>query len=57
MNMGIIPATNKAFSAKIEKTKIVVTDDKISLWAVEPTDGAGLMEILNQLGIKMPMAA
>ena len=57
MNMGVIPATNKAFSAKIEKTKIVVKDDKVSLWAVEPTDGAGLMEILDQLGIKMPVAA
>ena len=52
MNMGIIPATNKAFSAKVEKTKVTVKDNKISLWAVEPTDGAGLKEILGQLGVK-----
>ena len=52
MNMGIIPATNKAFSAKVEKTKVTVKDNKISLWAVEPTDGAGLMAILGQLGVK-----
>lgn len=52
MNMGVIPPTNKAFSAKIEKTKVTVKDNKISLWAVEPTDGAGLMAILGQLGVK-----
>ena len=52
MNMGIIPATNKAFSAKVEKTKVTVKDNKISLWAVEPTDGAGLKAILGQLGVK-----
>ena len=52
MNMGIIPATNKAFSAKVEKTKVTVKDNKISLWAVEPTDGAGLLAILGQLGVK-----
>jgi predicted ester cyclase len=52
MNMGVIPATNKAFSAKLEKTKVTVKDNKITLWAVEPTDGAGLKAILGQLGVK-----
>jgi predicted ester cyclase len=52
MNMGVIPATNKAFSAKLEKTKVTVRDSKITLWAVEPTDGAGLKAILGQLGVK-----
>jgi predicted ester cyclase len=52
MNMGVIPATNKTFSAKVEKTKVTVKDNKISLWAVEPTDGAGLKAILGQLGVK-----
>jgi len=56
MNMGVIPATNKTFSAKLEKTKVTVKDDKIALWAVEPTDGAGLMAILEQLGVK-PVSA
>jgi len=54
INMGVIPATNKTFSAKLEKTKVTVKDNKISLWAVEPTDGAGLMEILKQLDVKPP---
>ena len=52
MNMGVIPATNKTLSAKLEKAKVTVRDNKISLWAVEPTDGAGLMAILGQLGVK-----
>jgi len=52
MNMGVIPATNKPFSAKLEKAKATVRDNKISLWAVEPTEGAGLMAILEQLGAK-----
>jgi predicted ester cyclase len=52
MNMGVIPATNKTFSAKLEKTKVTVKDNKITLWAVEPTDGAGLKAILGQLGVK-----
>ena len=54
MNMGIIPATHQAFSAKLEKTKITVKEDKITSWAVEPTDGAGLKAILDQLGVKVP---
>jgi predicted ester cyclase len=54
MNMGVIPATNKAFSAKLEKTKITVKENKITSWAVEPTQGAGLNAILDQLGVKLP---
>ena len=54
MNMGIIPATNKSFSAKLEKTKVTVRDGKIASWDVEPTDGAGLMAILKQLGVAVP---
>jgi predicted ester cyclase len=50
--MNMIPATNKAFSAKLEKTKVTVKDNKITLWTVEPTDGAGLKAILDQLGVK-----
>ena len=54
MNMGVIRATNKAFAAKREKVRITVKDNKISLWAVEPTDGAGLMAILKQLEVELP---
>ena len=51
MDMGVIPATHKTFSAKLEKTKVTVQEDKITSWAVEPTEGAGLMAILGQLGV------
>ena len=53
MKMGVIPATHKTFSTKSEKTKITIKDHKITLWAVEPNDGAGLMEILKQLDVKL----
>jgi predicted ester cyclase len=55
MNMGVIPATNRTFSAKLEKTRVTVREDKITSWAVEPTDGAGLKEILKQLDVRMPV--
>ena len=55
MNMGVVPATNKAFSTKSEKTKVTVKENKITLWAVEPNDGAGLTEILKQLEVKLPV--
>ncbi|HLO31574.1 MAG TPA: ester cyclase [Anaerolineales bacterium] len=54
MKMGVIPATNKPFAAKLENTKITVKDNKVTSWAVEPTQGAGLKAILDQLGIKSP---
>ena len=54
MKMGVIPATNKTFDAKLEKTKITVKDNKITSWVVEPTEGAGLKAILGQLGVKLP---
>ncbi|HEX2993365.1 MAG TPA: ester cyclase [Anaerolineales bacterium] len=52
MNMGVIPATDKTFVAKPEKTKVTVQENKITAWAVEPTQGAGLMAILSQLDAK-----
>lgn len=54
MKMGVIPATNKTFAVKLEKTKITVKENKVTSWAVEPTEGAGLMAILGQLGVKLP---
>jgi len=51
MHMGVIPATNKSFSAKSEKAKLTVKENKITAWAVEPTEGAGLMAILKQLEV------
>ncbi len=55
MNMGVIPATNKSFSAKLERTKVTVRENKIAAWVVESTEGAGLMAILKQLDVKMPV--
>jgi predicted ester cyclase len=49
LNMGVIPATDKTFVAKREKTKLTVKENKITAWVVEPAQGAGLMDILNQL--------
>ncbi len=54
-NMGVIPATNKAFSAKLTKTKVTVRADKVTAWDVESIEGAGLMAILQQLEVKMPV--
>jgi predicted ester cyclase len=52
MDMGLIPATHKTFSAALQKTKITVKENKISSWAVEPTEGADLTAVLDQLGVK-----
>ena len=55
MGMGVIPATNKTFAVKVEKTKVTVKDNKIASWAVDPTEGAGLKAILDQLGVAVPV--
>lgn len=49
MNLGVIAATGQAFSAKRQKTKVTVKENKITAWVVEPTEGAGLEAILSQL--------
>ena len=54
VHMGVIPATNKSWSAAQEHGKATVKGDKVTSWAVQPTEGAGLMAILGQLGIKPP---
>jgi len=54
MHMGTIPATGKSFKAAHEHGKVMVRDGKIAFWAMEPTEGAGLMAILGQLGVKVP---
>lgn len=52
LHMGVIVATHKNFSTAKEKNRITVKDEKVSLWVVEKTEGAGLMAILGQLGVK-----
>ena len=54
MQMGLIPATNKTFVTTREKTKITVKENKITTWTTEPTQGAGVSEILKQLDIQDP---
>jgi hypothetical protein len=56
MQMGVIPATNKTFVTTREKTKITVKENKITAWAVEPTQGAGMTAILKQLDVEIPVA-
>ena len=53
LRMGVVSATNKNFSTALEKTKITVKNEKVSSWIVEPTEGAGLMAILGQLGVNL----
>ena len=52
MGMGVIPATNKSFAAAHEHGQSTVQDGKVKTWAMTPTEGAGLMAILGQLGVK-----
>ena len=54
MDMGVIPATGKSFKAAHEHGKVIVRDGKVAAWAMERTEGAGLMAILAQLGVKVP---
>lgn len=52
--MGVVPPTNKSFAAAHETGTATVEGDKVKAWAVNMTEGAGLMAILGQLGIKPP---
>ena len=54
MGMGVIPPTNKSFAAAHENGTATVQGDKVKTWAVNMTEGAGLMAILGQLGVKPP---
>ncbi len=54
MQLGVIPATGKSFHAAHEHGKATLKDGKITSWEMEHTEGAGLMAILAQLGVKVP---
>jgi hypothetical protein len=54
LRLGVVSATNRNFSTAVENNKITVKNGKVSSWVVEPTEGAGLMAILGQLGVKLP---
>jgi hypothetical protein len=54
IKMGVIPATNKSFTAAREHGRLIVKGDKVSSWTVRPTKGAGWGAILDQLGVQLP---
>jgi hypothetical protein len=54
MNMGVIPATHRAFSAERETGNVTVKDNQVTSWALLPIEGAGLKAILGQLGVHPP---
>ena len=54
MHMGVIPSTGKSFKAALEHGKVTVRDGKVTSLANEPTEGAGLMAVLGQLGVTIP---
>jgi len=54
MHLGVIPATGKSFHAAHELGKATLSNGKITSWKMEHTEGAGLMAILAQLGVKVP---
>jgi hypothetical protein len=53
IDMGVVSATHKKFSSARQMTKITVKDEKVTSWAIEPTEGAGWIAILGQLGVKL----
>jgi hypothetical protein len=54
MNLGMFPATYRTFATARQYGAVAVIDDKVASWAMEPTEGAGLMAILDQLGVTIP---
>ena len=54
MGLGVIPPTNKTFAIAHETGEASVQDGKVKTWAMKGTEGAGIMAILGQLGVKTP---
>ncbi len=54
MGMDVIPATGKSFSMVKDSAEGEVREGKVVAYRIEPTEGAGLMAILKQLGIPVP---
>ena len=52
IKLGVIPATNKSFAAGREHGKLIIQNDKVVSWVVEPNKDTGMLVILNQLGVK-----
>ena len=54
LGIGVVPATNKAFSNPAEQGTMTVQDGKITGYEIASSEAGGLMGILAQLGIEMP---
>lgn len=54
MGMGVIPATGKSFSNPEEPGEATIRGNKIASIHITPVEGAGLMGVLAQLGVKPP---
>jgi hypothetical protein len=52
LKLGIIPATNKSFAAGREHGRLIIQNNKVVSWVVEPNKDTGMLVILKQLGIK-----
>ncbi len=52
IKLGVIPATNKSFAAGREHGKLIIQNNKVVSWVVEPNKGTGMLVILGQLGVK-----
>ena len=52
IKLGVIPATNKSFAAGREHGKLIVQNNKVITWVVEPNKDTGMLVILSQLGVK-----
>jgi predicted ester cyclase len=54
VGMGVIPPTGRSFSMAREDGESVIEDGYIVSTNIPPTNGAGLIAILQQLGIRVP---
>lgn len=52
IKLGKIPATNKSFAAGREHGKLIIQNNKVVSWVVEPNKDTGMLVILSQLGVK-----
>ena len=52
LKLGLIPATHKSFAAGREHGQLLIQNDKVVTWVVEPNKDTGMLVILNQLNVK-----
>jgi ketosteroid isomerase-like protein len=54
MNRGTVSPTDRTFEARLEKTRITVKENQVTVWVVDPAQDAGMKEILDQAGLAIP---